>query len=49
MENDIFHYGGVASAFQVFGNKIFEAMIPAKYFHQPTNETDIRSNPSLEW
>lgn len=32
MESEIFQFGGIASAFGLFGNKLLEAITPAQFF-----------------
>jgi hypothetical protein len=50
MEKELFTYGGIASAFSKFGNKLFEVMTRPKGLGGVSNETAAtESHASLEW
>lgn len=50
MEKELFHHGGIASAFRRFGNKLFEAMSAPRGIvgtHQERSPAPLRAN--LKW
>lgn len=54
MERELFQYGGIASAFRKFGNRLFEKMVPknpgnAKDFALDREEATANSHAGLQW
>ncbi|KAJ6146466.1 hypothetical protein N7497_008448 [Penicillium chrysogenum] len=49
METEIFQFGGIASAFGVFGNKLLEAITPAKLPSGYKQEESEQPDKRLQW
>ncbi|KAF9249740.1 hypothetical protein DTO027I6_9492 [Penicillium roqueforti] len=49
MESEIFRFGGIASAFGLFGNKLLEAITPAKFHPGPEKEALEQPDNRLQW
>jgi hypothetical protein len=49
MESEIFQFGGIASAFGLFGKRLLEAMTPAKYPLGVRKEQVEQPDKRLEW
>lgn len=48
MESEIFQFGGIASAFGLFGKKLLEAITPAK-FPPRTQREIVETDKLFEW
>ena len=50
MERELFHHGGIASAFRKFGNNLFEAMMEGKGLTPGRGIVNhVDSRPELQW
>jgi Fe-S-cluster formation regulator IscX/YfhJ len=49
MQSEIFQFGGIASAFGVFGNKLLEAITPAKLPPGSKQEEAEQPDKPLQW
>lgn len=49
MESEIFQFGGIASAFGLFGSKLLEAINPAKFPLEPKKKTVEQPDKRLQW